>query len=68
MNIMAGQKRVVLFIHPKHHAKLMEMSLNRSSELGIRVSMGYIIEELLEERLQIENPEKRSAELFGSTD
>jgi hypothetical protein len=66
MQIMEGQKRVVLFIHPKHHAKLMEMSLNRSAELGTRVSMGFIVEELLDREEQMDNPEKRSADLFGS--
>jgi len=68
MQIMAGQKRVVLFIHPQHHTKLMELSLKRSAELGTRVSMGFIVEELLDLLEQTNDPRKRSAELFGSND
>ncbi len=68
MQIMEGQKRVVLFIHPQHHAKLMELSLKRSAELGTRVSMGFIVEELLDLLEQTDNPSKRSAGIFGSTD
>ena len=68
MQVMEGQKRVTFYVHPKYHAKLVELSLQRSAELGIRVSMGYIVEELLDREEQTENPNQRSSEMFGSKD
>jgi hypothetical protein len=42
------------------------MTLRRSADIGRRVSMGYVLQELIAERLQIAHPETRSADLFGS--
>jgi len=49
-----------------YHKKLNQMALDRSAEIGRRVSMGYMIQEMIEERLQVEHQETRSADLFGS--
>ena len=48
MEIMQGQHRVVLFLKPEYHKQLLDMSLQRGAELGTRVSMGFVIQELLE--------------------
>jgi hypothetical protein len=48
MEIMQGQHRVVLFLKPEYHKQLLDMSLKRGAEIGTRVSMGFVIQELLE--------------------
>jgi hypothetical protein len=55
-------------ITPEHHQKLNQMALNRSAELGRRVSAGFVVQELLDLLEQTDDPRKRSAEIFGSTD
>jgi hypothetical protein len=51
---------------PASHQKLVQMTLRRSIELGRKVGMGFVFEEMLEQIAQMEDPEKRSADLFGS--
>jgi hypothetical protein len=59
-------KLVGIRITPECHKTLNQMALNRSAQLGRRVSTGFVVQELIEERLQLEHPETRSADLFGS--
>jgi hypothetical protein len=61
-----GRKEVILRIKPASHRKLVEMTLKRSVELGRKVGMGFVFEEMLEQMNQMEDPEQRSADLFGS--
>ena len=63
-----GVHPVMIKFSPHYHEQLLKLTLRRSADLGRRVSMGYVLQELIEERLQSENPAKRSAEIFGSTD
>jgi hypothetical protein len=51
---------------PEFAAKLVQMALTRSAELGRRVSTGFVLQELIDEHLQIEHPESRAADLFGA--
>ena len=68
-NAMAASKaRIVLHLSSEHQEKLLKLSLQRSVELARRVSMGFIVEELLDLLEQTDNPSKRSAELFEPTD
>jgi len=60
--------RTVLHLSSEHQEKLLNLSLKRSVEIGRRVSMGFIVEELLDLLEQTDDPSKRSAALFGSTD
>ena len=53
---------------PYYHDKLSKLTLRRSADLGRRVSMGYVLQEMIEEHIQAENPEQRSAELFAAQD
>jgi hypothetical protein len=64
----ASKVRIVLHLSSEYQEKLLKLSLQRSVELARRVSMGFIVEELLDLLEQTDNPRKRSAELFGSTD
>jgi hypothetical protein len=61
-----GTHQVMIKFSPYHHEKLLHMTLRRSADLGRRVSMGFVLQEMIEERLQSEKPELRSADLFGS--
>ncbi len=63
-----GVNQVMVKLNPHYHAELLKMVLRRSADLGRRVSMGYVIQEMIEERLQTENPNQRSSEMFGSKD
>ncbi len=63
-----GVHPVMIKFEPHYHKELIKMSLRRSAELGRRVSMGFVLQELIEERLQLERTDGRSAELFRSRD
>ena len=65
--IMEGQDRVVIFIEPKYHEKLMQRSLSRGAELGRRVSMGFVVQEMLDREEALETGEV-ATELFRSHD
>jgi predicted DNA-binding protein len=62
----SGTKQVILRMKPEYHKKLTDLSLIRSIQLGRRVSMTFVVEEILEQIEQMEDVEKRSADLFGS--
>ena len=68
MSDQEGTHQVMIKFSPYYHDKLMKMTLNRSAQLGRRVSMGYVLQEMIEERIQAESPEQRSADLFASHD
>ena len=61
-----GLDRVTVFMEHRYHDKLMEKSCQRSAELGRKVSMGFVIQELLDRDDQITNPERHDPELFAS--
>lgn len=63
-----GVNQIMIRLTPYYHEHLLKMALRRSADLGRRVSMGYVIQEFIEERLQAENPDQRSSEMFGSKD
>jgi hypothetical protein len=61
-----GTHQVMIKLTPYYHKELSKMALRRSAELGSRVSMGFVLQELIQERLQMGKPEGRSADLFAS--
>ena len=61
-----GVKKVLITFTPQGQQKLIKRTLQRSVDLGRRVSMGFVIEELMALAEQLENPEQRSAELFAA--
>ena len=70
MEIMQGQHRVVLFLKPEYHKRLLDLSLKRGAEIGTRVSMGFVIQEMLDREAAMENLEQGTAasDLFASRD
>jgi hypothetical protein len=68
MVVKDSENRVTIFMHPEYHKKLMDMSFKRSAELGRRVSMGFVVQEMIDREEQMENPDQRSADLFASQD
>jgi hypothetical protein len=65
---MDPKELVGIRITPKHHDALKKLALKRSFEIGRQVGMGFVIEELINERLQLENPEQRDTDLFAAHD
>jgi hypothetical protein len=63
-----GLKAVLLRITPALHRKLQLLTLRRSADVGRRVSMGYVIAELVAQMEQMDNPETRSPVLFAARD
>jgi len=63
-----GTKAVLIRMKPFTHKKLTQMTLDRSAEIGRRVSMAYVIDEMIEMIDQTGNPKVRSAEIFGSNE
>jgi hypothetical protein len=63
-----GLKAVLLRITPALHRKLRLLALRRSAELGCRVSMGYVIDELVTQMAQMDDPETCSPALFAARD
>ena len=66
MSVEDITKVIPIKLRVKYHRTLAQMALTRSAELGRRVSMGFVIEELIAERQQLDNPDERSAKLYGS--
>jgi hypothetical protein len=63
-----GLKAVLLRITPALHRKLQLLALRRSAELGGRVSMGTVIDELVTQMEQMDDPETRAPALFAARD
>jgi hypothetical protein len=63
-----GTKQLLIRVKPSLHKRLVVMTLKRSVELGRRVGMSFVIEEMMDKEEQINNPESRMGELFGSHD
>jgi len=59
---------LIIRVQPECHEKLSALALKRSYELGRRVSMGFVIEELLGITEQVDDPEHRTVELFAAHD
>jgi hypothetical protein len=68
MGIMEATDFVGIRLTPDYHQKLAQLALKSSAQMGRRVSMGFLIQELIDERLQIEHLETRSAALFGASE
>ena len=68
MRLVKPRTDVVIRVSPECKDKLMKLALKRSVELSQRVSMGFVIEELVGTLQQIEHPEQRQATMFGSLD
>ena len=56
-----GQERVVVYLRLGYKAKLHQRSLQRSAEMGRRVSMGFIIEEMMDSEDQLDHPDRGPA-------
>lgn len=61
-------REVMIRVSPECRRKLTRMALKRSAEIGRRVTMGFIIEEIITALEQLENPEERTGEFFGAHD
>ena len=66
MDVLEATDFVGIRLTPEYHQKLAQLALKRSAQMGHRISMGFLIQELIAERLQMEHPETRLAKLFGS--
>jgi hypothetical protein len=60
--------RVVIMLPEQYHAALMDMAQKRSNELGTRVSMGFVIREMMDRDGQMNNPALRTADMFAAHD
>jgi hypothetical protein len=60
--------QLLMRVKPSVHQRLVQRTLRRSAELGRRVGMASVLEELLEQAEQIDNPEKHTADLFAALD
>jgi hypothetical protein len=65
---MKQQDRVVIHLPEEYHQTLMRMAFKRSEELGTRVSMGFIIREMMDRDQQLQNRSQRTADLFAAHD
>jgi hypothetical protein len=63
---MELKELVGIRITNRHHKSLEQLALQRSYQLGRRVGMGFVVEEMINKRLQNENPEERSTDLFAA--
>jgi hypothetical protein len=68
MEVMQGQHRVVLFVKPEYHKQLLDLALKRGAELGTRVSMGFVIQELLDREAALEKTAQQPGENALETD
>jgi hypothetical protein len=62
-----GKTRLVADIDPAYHEKLVQRTLKRSVELGRKVGMGVVIQEMLDREEQLERDDP-SVGLFASQD
>jgi hypothetical protein len=60
--------QLLMRVKPDVHQRLVKRTLDRSAELGRRVGMAYILEELLDQADQIEGAQQRTADLFAAHD
>jgi hypothetical protein len=60
-----GQERVVVYLRLGYKAKLHQCSLQRSAEMGRRVSMGFVIQELMDFCDSFADPDTLPAEALG---
>jgi hypothetical protein len=63
-----AKRQLLLHVKPSVHKRLSQRALDRSAEIGSRIGMGVVLEELLDLVDQIEYPEHRSSELFAAHD
>jgi hypothetical protein len=59
---------VVIMLPEKYHVTLIDMAQKRSNELGTRVSMGFVIREMMDRDGQMHNPALRTAAMFAAHD
>lgn len=60
--------QLLMRVKPEVHDRLSKRALNRSAELGRRVSMAFVLEELLNQADQIDHPDERRTDLFAAHD
>jgi (p)ppGpp synthase/HD superfamily hydrolase len=60
--------QLLMRVKPEVHQRLVKRTLERSAELGRRVGMAFILEELLDQAEQIEHPQQREPDLFAAHD
>jgi hypothetical protein len=60
--------QLLMRVKPSVHQRLVQRTLRRSAELGRRVGMASVLEELLDQAEQVENPEQRPTTLFAAVD
>jgi hypothetical protein len=60
--------QLLIRVKPSVHQRLVQRTLRRSAELARRVGMAYVLNELLDQADQVENPEQRPTALFASVD
>jgi hypothetical protein len=67
-DIDVGTKQVILRIKPSVHKQLVQLTLKRSVEIGRKVGMGFVIEEMLSQQEQMDDSDLRSSDLFRTRD
>jgi hypothetical protein len=65
---MQQLNRVVLLLPEKYHQALLDLAQHRSNEIGTRVSMGFVIREMMDRDGQMNNPALRTAAMFAAHD